>query len=469
MPALHELTAADLHDAYARRELSPVEVVEATLERIDACEPALRAMYRISQETALASARDAERRWRAGAPLSAIDGVPATLKENLYTRGDPAPIGTVAGDRSPRPADAPPSARLREAGAAILGKTTMPDFGMLTSGVSSLHGITRNPWRLDLNPGGSSSGAGAAAAAGYGPLHVGTDIGGSIRLPAHYCGLVGLKPSFGRVPIDPPYICRVAGPMTRTVRDAAMLLEVLARPDARDWTSLPAQPVSYAGLIDGLSPRGLRIGVLLDMRAGLPVDPAVRAAVEAAARALEAAGAIVEPVPSFLTPQMLDGWCRFFEARSHRDVVAMPAAVRAGILPFVVEWCTWRAGGFTGDDVIAAFGQMTAMREHATRATLAHDFLLSPVSPRMPHPATAHSPGEDPRDALSHIAFTVPWNMGEQPAVSVNWDFGGDGLPRGVQIVGRRFDDLGVLRLARAIETIRPPQRPWPTPGRVAS
>ena len=243
MTAIHELSAAELSAAYARRTLSPVEVATALLARVDRWEPRLNAMYRVDREGALAAARAAEARWRADAPRSPLDGVPITIKENVYTRGDPAPIGTRANEDAPAaPADAPPAARVREAGCVILGKTTMPDYGMLSSGLSSIHGITRNPWRLDRNPSGSSAGAGAAAAARYAPLHIGTDIGGSIRLPATHCGLVGLKPSLGRVPIHPPYMGRVAGPMTRTVVDAALLLDVLARPDPRDFMSLPAEP-----------------------------------------------------------------------------------------------------------------------------------------------------------------------------------------------------------------------------------
>jgi aspartyl-tRNA(Asn)/glutamyl-tRNA(Gln) amidotransferase subunit A len=464
MPALSDLSAAELSVAYARRDLSPVEVAEAVLARIDACEPRVNAMYRISREQALEAARDAERRWRGGAPVSPLDGVPITLKENLHTRGDPAPVGTAAGDTSPKPDDSPVAARVREAGCVIVGKTTMPDFGMLSSGRSSMHGTTRNPWRLDLNPAGSSSGAAAAGAAGYGPLHVGTDIGGSVRLPCTHTALFGLKPSLGRVPIDPPYTGRVAGPMTRTVRDAAMLMEVVSRPDVRDWMSLPCQPVDYAARLDGLSVRGLRIGLLLDMRAGLPVDPEVRANCEAAARALANAGAVVEPLDSFLTPAMLDGICTFFEARSELDVSRMSAAQRAATLPFVIEWATWRASGFSGRDVMAAYGQVMAMREASVRAVGRFDFVLSPVSPVPPYGAELHSPSDDPHDALSHIAFTVAYNLSEQPAASVNWGYTSEGMPLGVQVIGQRFDDLGVLRLSRAVELLRPAQRPWPNP-----
>ncbi|MGD9945055.1 MAG: amidase [Burkholderiaceae bacterium] len=464
MTDLHLLSAAELSAAFADGSLSPVEAARAALARVDACEPKLNAMYVVRHEAALAAAREAEARWRRGEPLSLLDGVPVTLKENLYTAGDPAPLGTGAGDLTPKTEDSPPAARVREAGCVLLGKTTMPDFGMLSSGLSSIHGITRNPWRLDRNPSGSSSGAAAAAAAGYGPLHVGTDIGGSVRLPATHCGLVGLKPSLGRVPIDPPYMGRVAGPLTRSVRDAALLMNALVRPDARDFMSLPYQPVDYAGLLEGLQPRGLRIGLLTDMGAGLPVHPEVRAACEQAARALGEAGAIVEPMPSFMNAEMLDGMNMFFEARSYNDVAAMPAEQRARVLPFIVEWCSWRARAFSGAQVMAAYTQVVAMRAAAVRAVGGFDFVLSPVSPILAYEADYACPGNDPRNALPHIAFTVAYNMSEQPAASLNWSYSADGLPIGVQLIGQRFDDAGVLRLARLIEQLRPPQRPWPTP-----
>jgi Asp-tRNA(Asn)/Glu-tRNA(Gln) amidotransferase A subunit family amidase len=468
MSPLHQLSAHELSSAYATGALSPVEVARAVLERIDACEPQLNAMYLIHREAALEQAQQSLARWREGIPLSPIDGVPVTLKENLPTRGDPAPIGTSAGDRTPKGHDSPVPSRLREAGAVLIGKTTMPDLGMLSSGRSSFHGTTRNPWRLDLNPAGSSSGAGAAAAAAYGPLHVGTDIGGSVRLPANHCGVFGLKPSFGRVPIDPPYLGRVAGPMTRSVRDSAMLMSVIAGADRRDWMSLPHQPIDYAAQLEGLAARGLRIGLITDMKAGLPVDPQVSAALASAARALEAAGAIVEPLASFLTPQMLDGVCGFFEARSNLDIAAMSAAQREAVLPFILEWSTWRADGFSGRDVMTAYMQIMAMREAAVRTVAQFDFVMSPTAPVLAYPAEHHSPNNDPRNALAHIAFTVAYNMSEHPAASINWRASIEGLPIGVQIIGQRFDDLGVLRLARLFESLRPAQLAWPEPVRLA-
>jgi len=460
---LHALNAAQLCAAFAARRLSPVEVAEAALARITRWEPHLNAMYLVQGEAALAQARSSEGRWHAGVPLSPLDGVPATIKENIHTRGDPAPIGTAANAGGPpAAADAPPAARLREAGCVILGKTTMPDYGMLSSGLSSIHGITRNPWRLDRNTSGSSSGAGAAAAAGYAPLNLGTDIGGSVRLPATHCGIFALKPSLGRVPVYPPYLGRVTGPMTRSVRDAALLMNALSRPDARDFMNLPYEARDYSAGLEGLDPKGLRIGFMPDMKAGLAVHPEVRAAAKAAAEALAAQGAIVEEIGSFLAEDMLEGMCRFFEARSHNDYLQLPAERQSKVLPFIAEWCTWRAGAFSGREVMAAYGQVMAMREAAVNACQPYDFVLSPTSPILPYEAGHASPGNDPRNALPHIAFTVPFSMSEQPAASVNWTASTDGLPIGVQVIGRRFDDAGVLRLARLIEKIRPPQLAWP-------
>src|SRR5258705_2069976 len=339
MAGVSNLTAAQLASGYSRRELSPVEVTRALLERIDTWEPRINAMYRVHRDAALAQARAAEARHRAGDALGPLDGVPLTLKENIATRGDPAPIGTRANDDAPAQADdAPPAARMREAGAGILGKTTMPDYGMLSSGLSSLHGVTRNPWHPDRTTSGSSSGAGAAAVAGYAPLHLGTDIGGSVRLPATHCGIFALKPSLGRVPIHPPYMGRVAGPMTRTVEDAALMMNILIRPDGRDYMALPQQEQDFTWGLDDIDPRRVKIGLLPDMGVGLSIDHEVRAATEAAATALANAGCNVESIRSFLTEEMLDGMCRFFEARSYNDYMQLPAARRQKVLPFITEW-----------------------------------------------------------------------------------------------------------------------------------
>src|SRR5882724_4973370 len=261
--SLHDLSAVDLIAGYRARQFSPSEVLDDLLSHIAAWEPHIKALYAFDPKSARAVAKASTDRWHRDEPTGVLDGVPVTIKDNIATKGQPVPLGAASVPLVPSPVDAPPAARLREAGAVIFSKTTMPDYGMLSSGLSSFHSLTRNPWDLSKNPGGSSAGAGAAAAAGYGPLHIGTDIGGSIRLPAAWCGLVGLKPSFGRVPIDPTYVGRVAGPMTRTVDDAVLMMCVLSRPDRRDGMSLPPDNISWKALEK--SPRKLRLGLMLNL------------------------------------------------------------------------------------------------------------------------------------------------------------------------------------------------------------
>ncbi len=461
MAALHALSAAALGDAYRARKLSPVEVMRDVLAHIERWEPHLHATYARDAEAALAAARASAQRFRSGQPLGALDGVPVTLKENIATRGVPLPLGSAATKLVAAPEDAPPAARLREAGAVIVCKTTMPDWGMLSSGLSSFHALARNPWNLALNPGGSSAGAGAAAAAGYGPLHLGTDIGGSIRLPAGWCGVFGLKPSNGRVPIKPPYYGRVAGPMTRSVEDAALLMQVIAQPDARDTMSLPPAAIDWTHLQRGV--RGLRIGLLMDAGWGLSVEPETAAAVRAAAHAFEAAGAVVEALAPFTSRAMIDGLDRFWRMRSWLDFQALPPERQAKVLPYIRDWIM-TARELSGADVFHGFSQMGAIRDATVAATLAFDFVLSPTCPVPTFAAEWASPINDPGRPFEHIAFTLPFNMSEQPAASIHCGFTARGLPIGLQISGRRFDDLGVLQLARAWEQMRGPQPPWPAP-----
>ena len=464
MTALHDLPAQDLLAAYRQRTLSPVEVTQAVLAHMERWEPHIRATYLLRPEHALAQARQSEARWQRGEPQGLLDGVPVTIKENIATQGDPTPLGTAAVPLVPAAADAPPAARLREAGAVMVAKTTMPDYGMLSSGLSSFHPLSRNPWDVSKGPGGSSAGGGAAAAAGYGPLHIGTDIGGSLRLPASWCGIFSLKPSLGRIPIDPPYTGRAAGPMTRTVQDAALMMQVLSQPDARDSMSLPYQPIAWGEYDQGVQRlRGLRLGLLLDAGCGLPVEAEVRAAVEHAARLFEQAGAQVSLMQPFMTQAMLDGMDHFWRMRSYTDLQALPEAQRAKVLPYIRAWAE-SAAGMTGTQVFQASQQFHATRVASVKACSGFDYVLSPVAPMPAFAAELPSPTNDPLRPLEHIGFTVPFNMSEQPAASVNCGYTASGLPIGLQIAGARFDDLGVLQVAHAFEQIRGPQRPWPQP-----
>jgi aspartyl-tRNA(Asn)/glutamyl-tRNA(Gln) amidotransferase subunit A len=458
------LSALELLRAFRARALSPVEAMESVIGRVEAYEPHIHATWLYAPERALKEARASEARWVKGEPIGPLDGAPVTIKDNIATRGDPKPVGTAAEDMTPQPADAPPAARLREAGAIIFAKTTMPDYGMLSSGLSSFHALARNPWKLDRNPGGSSAGAAAAGAALYGPLHLGTDIGGSVRLPAGWCGLVGLKPSAGRVPIDPPYVGRVAGPMTRDAADAALMMATLALPDERDYSSLKYEKLDWA--IEPAPLKGLKLGLMLEAGCGAPPTAEVKAAVERTAREFETEGAHVELLKPFLTQEMLDGLDRFWRARALNDIAQLTAERRALVLPFIRQWAE-SAADFSGVEVFRGFDQIPEMRKAAIASTDRFDFVLSPTAPMTAFPAEWASPSQDPLKPFPHIGFTVAYNMSEQPAATVNCGYDGEGLPIGLQIVGRRFDDVGVLSIARAFEAMRAGEaRPWPEPPR---
>jgi aspartyl-tRNA(Asn)/glutamyl-tRNA(Gln) amidotransferase subunit A len=461
---LADLSAVALLQAYAERSLSPVEMIDAVLDRIDAVEPTIQALYAPDPAGARRAARDSEQRWRDGNPVGPLDGVPITIKENIATRGTPVPMGTAATVLDPAAEDAPPAARTREAGAILLAKTTMPDYGMLSSGLSSFHGLARNPWNPSWTPGGSSAGAAAAAAAGYGPLHLGSDIGGSLRLPASWTGVATLKPSLGRVPIDPPYPARVVGPLARTVNDAALLMGVLSAPDPRDHMSLPFEPLDWSRLYGDVS--GLRVGLWTDAGCGLPVEPEVAAAVEAAGRLFAGAGAVVEPVAPFFTREMLDDIDLFWRVRCWADFSALSHQRQAAALPYIADWCRGGAD-VPGVVLMRCLNRMLEVRRVTVAATGPYDYVLSPVSPVPAFAAELPSPTDDVRRPLDHIGFTVPFSMSEQPASSVNCGFTGDGRPVGLQVAGRRFDDLGVLRVTRWYEQARPAAAApiWPPAG----
>jgi Asp-tRNA(Asn)/Glu-tRNA(Gln) amidotransferase A subunit family amidase len=282
-----------------------------------------------------------------------------------------------------------------------------------------------------------------------------------VRLPAAWCGVFGLKPSLGRIPIKPPYAGRVAGPMTRSVRDAALMMRVLSQPDWRDSMSLPAADIDWDDLHRDV--RGLRLGLQMHAGWGLPVEPETAAAVQAAARLFESAGASVEPMPAFTTRDMADGMDRFWRMRSWLDISALPRERRDKVLPYIRQWVESGAS-LSAAQVFHGYSQMGAMREAAVLACHPFDFVLSPVSPVASYAAEWASPTNDPQQPFEHIAFTLPYNMSEQPAASINCGFTSGGLPIGLQIVGQRHDDLGVLQLAHAFEGLRGEQRAWPLP-----
>jgi len=460
-PDLASMSATELLDGYASKVFSPVEVLDAVEERIDRLDPDLNAFYVRERALAGTLARASERRWARGEPTGLIDGVPITLKETLATVGTPLPSGTAAlRDAPAQTIDSPVAASTGAEGGVRLGKTVMPDYGMLSSGVSSLHGISRSPWNREWTTGGSSAGASAAAAARFGPLHVGSDIGGSIRLPAGWNGLASLKPTFAIVPVDPPYMGRAVGPLCRTVADVAVTMQVIARPDPllRDYTfqdrPLPWTAVRRSPLHDE-DIASLRIGIHTEAGWGLAVDPEVARIVEDAGAIFERAGAQVEPIGPIVAAEQLDMLDLFLRARSWLDVKSLRREARESVLPFIRDWVI-TAADHSAVDLIGAYQGIQAMRYSTIQATKDYDVVLSPVAPVAAFPADWPMPTNDPDTSLAHIGFTAPYNFSEQPAATVNAGFTADGRPVGVQLAARRFDDVRLLQVAQWFEDARP-------------
>lgn len=461
MNDLLTLSIRELVRLFGDKKLSPSEYWLAVERRVDAFEPHVQALYLYDPDSARAQAKTSTERWARGEVLGPLDGVPVTLKELIATQGQPVPLGTAAMELSPAATDAPIAARMKEDGAVIFAKTTCPDYGMLSSGLSSFHPLSRNPWDLSQNPGGSSAGAASAGAASFGPLHIGTDIGGSVRLPAGWTGLFGFKPSHGRIPVDPYYVGRCAGPMTRTVEDAAFSMATLSRPDWRDGTSLPPEKIDWLDL--DIDVRGMKIGLMLDAGVGLAVEPEVRDAVIAAARRFEEAGAIIVSVEPVMTRAMLDGLDVFWRARFWGDIEALSPERRAKILPYILHWAEGGAD-VSGVDAVRGFNQTIAMRQACAKLFATVDAVISPTNPIISYPADWASPTNDPAKPFEHIGFTVPWNMSEQPASSINCGFSRSGMPIGLQIVAPRFADMTVLRLSKAFESWTGGITDWPEP-----
>jgi len=452
-PAL--LSAEDLLSAYARRILSPVEVLQSVTERVARLNPGLNA-FAVMNPNALAAAGESEARWRAGRPIGPLDGVPTTIKDLVDLAGFPTRRGSRLTDPGPVEDDAPLTVGLKAAGAVILGKTTTTEFGWKSPGDNPLHGITRNPWNARHTPGGSSSGAGSAAAACFGPLHIGTDAGGSIRIPAAWCGVVGLKPSFGRVPQWPLGAfanVAVAGPMTRTVRDAALMLSAIARYDLRDPFCLPADDRDWRdGIEDGIA--GLRVAVLRRPGFDAPVDWEGIAAVEQAAGFLIAAGAEVEEADPGL-PDMRAIFSRVWGVALARLVNGFPETRRHMLDPGLLEVAQANAG-MTAQDMMDYEAQRIAAANAMARFHQSYDLILSPSVPNPP--PLADAPTVDPVEALwtSWAPWTCAYNLTRQPAISVPMGFSPTGLPRSVQLAAPLYRDDLVLRAARALEIAQP-------------
>src|SRR5947207_223102 len=429
-------SAEDLADLYRKKALSPVEAAELLFARIEALQPQLNAFCIIDRDGALAAARASEQRWREGKPLGPLDGVPVTIKDLVLMRGFP----TLRGSKLIDPAqdwseDGPAVARLREAGAVILGKTTTPEFGWKAIGDSPLTGITRNPWNLQHTPGGSSAGAAAACAAGIAPLHVGSDGAGSIRIPAAFTGIFGMKATFGRVPAYPASplgLLSNVGPMTRHVRDAALLLNVLGGPDHRDPYALPPNDRDWLdGIEDGV--RGLHIAYSPDLGYAR-VDPEIAAGVAAAARQFEALGASVEEVREiFSSPR--DALLTIWAAGEARVLAGFPAGQRHLCDPGLVAMAA--LGEKIGSvEYLGADMARTALGIRMGEFHQRYDLLLTPMMPvpALPVGQDLHDPSAE-EQWLDWSPFSYPFNMTRQPAASVPCGLTPSGLPTGLQLV----------------------------------
>ena len=449
------LSATELVAAYRARELSPVEAADAALERIGARDGDVNAFCLLDADAARADARASEARWGRGEPAGPLDGVPVAIKDLLVTRGWP----TLRGSRAIDPAgpwedDAPVVAALRRSGAVLPGKTTTPELGWKGVTDSELTGVTRNPWDLRTTAGGSSGGSSAALASGMVPLALGTDGGGSIRIPCAFCGLPGLKPTFGRVPAWPasPFgpVAHL-GPMARSVADLALLLDVIAEPDARDWQQLPAATRSFgAGLEDGVA--GLRIAFSPEL-GHAAVDPEIAGLVAQAALAFAALGAHVEMVdPGFADPR--GTFDVLWSTGAARAVAGLPDA--GGIDPGLDEIAA-QGRSYSGVDYLTACGERDQLAILMSGFHEQWDLLLTPALPIAAFEAGREVPegAEDPRWP-GWTPFTYPFNLTQQPAATVPCGFTSAGLPAGLQIVGPRHADALVLRAARAYEAAHP-------------
>jgi aspartyl-tRNA(Asn)/glutamyl-tRNA(Gln) amidotransferase subunit A len=440
---------------YESGRLSPVEALQAVTSRIDRFNPLLNA-FAVLDERAIEAARASETRWRAGRPIGLLDGVPCTVKDLVDVARFPTRRGSLTTSDAPVAHDAPLVVGLRAAGAVIVGKTTTTEFGWKSPGDCPLHGITRNPFSLRHSTGGSSSGAGAAGAACLAPLHVGTDAGGSVRIPAAWCGLVGLKPTYGRIPQWPAgafSAVACAGPMTRRVRDAALMFSAMARFDLRDPLCLPDDPRDWrAGIEDGVA--GLSVAIVRSLGFDPPAEPAGLAAVDRAAALLEDAGADVEQANPVM-PDSRAVFGRVWSVALARVVAGLPAdkqaLLDAGLLQVAAAGS--RASAIDVLDAEAA----RVESGHAMGGFMRrYDLVLCPSVPA--GPPLADLPTERPAEALwrSWAPWTFAFNLTRQPAISVPMGLGPDGLPVAVQIAAALYRDDLVLRAARVLERAQP-------------
>ncbi|WP_328771350.1 amidase [Streptomyces sp. NBC_00286] len=453
MTELTELTALQLVEGYRKGEFSPVEATRDALRRAEEIQPSVNAFVRLTADEALERARESAERWRRGEPAGLLDGVPVTVKDILLMRGGP----TLKGSNTVRvegrwDEDAPSVARLREHGAVFVGKTTTPEFGWKGVTDSPQSGITRNPYDLSRTPGGSSGGSAAAVAMGAGPLSLGTDGGGSVRIPAAFCGIFALKPTYGRVPLYPASAFGTlahVGPMTRDAADAALLMDVISGTDARDWSALAPPTGRFTDALDG-GVRGLRVAYSPSLGGQVPVHPGVAAAVRRGVEGLASLGAFVEEAdPDFTEP--VEAFHTLWFSGAARVTQNLGPHQRELLDPGLREICDLGAR-YSALDYLAAVDVRMDLGRRMGRFHEKYDLLVTPTLPITAFEAGAEVPkGSGHRRWTGWTPFTYPFNMSQQPAASVPVGLDGDGLPVGLQLVAARHRDDLVLRAAHAL------------------
>lgn len=452
------LTARDCLALYKDRALSPVDVIDNCLQRIEEANPELNPFCYIGFEQARAQARLSEARWMRGEPVGLLDGVPVTLKDVTLNRGMPTRWGSRSTSADgPWDVDAPAAARLREAGAVILGKTTTPEYGFQAVTHSSLYGITRNPWNPTLTPGGSSGGAAVAAALNLGFLHLGSDGGGSIRIPASFTGVFGLKPTFGYVPQSPPSVLTTLshiGPMTRTVADAALMMRVIAQKDARDGYAGLDYPFDDIPLVSTL--RGLRVAYSRDFGYA-DVSRDILKVTDAAAQKIKSLGAeVIEINPGFDDPA--ETFNAFWRAGAARLLSRLKKEQHSLLEPSTLE-AAKQGLSLTLSEYLDAQEARVGLTAKMAAFHEKFDLLITPTMPVAPFPVGLNNPP----DVQYWCPFTFPFNLTQQPAASLPCGLDSNGLPVGLQLVGARYKDMTVLSAARALESafghLAPPAR----------
>lgn len=460
MTTIADLTSGELARLYQRHAISPVEVAHDVLTRIEAART-FNAFLPINKDAVVAQARASEARWLRGAPQGPADGIFATIKDNIWAAGLPARKGSLTSDPAPAADDSPATARLREQGAIIIGKTAMPEHGWIGTCRSPLTGITRNPWNPDYTPGGSTGGGAVAALLNLGTLHLGTDGAGSLRIPAAFSGVIGFKPSYGQVPVFPPSPLGALshqGPITRTVADAALMLSLISEPDPRDmaaWNG-PAQNFRTK-LEDGVD--GLRIAWSPRLGHVSVLDPEIEALTTKAVEILEQQGARIEQVDPDLA-RAGEVIRTLWRSTAASLVDAVPEAERSRMDPGFLQTAEW-GRRYSAAHYVAALNARVELQAAMRAFHATYDLLVTPTMP-----VTALRAGETrPDDArfgddwLEWSPYTYPFNLTQQPACSVPCGMSATGLPVGLQIVGPMRGDATVLRAARAIERAIPPAK----------